>query len=102
MVASQLSVVDYLGTDLLADGRIVHVWPRDKARWLKELAASYGVRSDRIAAIGDSWGDLEMLHAASLRVFVGSTVPSGLAQVIHAPNANLCRVADRIIDEWVV
>ncbi len=98
--ASQLGVDDYLGTDLFPDGRIVHVWPRDKARWLRELAATYGVPSDRIAAIGDSKGDLEMLHAASLRVFVGSTVPSGLGQVIHAPNANLCHVADRIIDEW--
>ena len=98
--ASQLSVADYLGTDLFPDGRIIHVWPRDKARWMRELAAAHGVRPDRIAAIGDSKGDLEMLHAASLRVFVGSTVPSGLGEVIHAPNANLCQVADRIIDEW--
>jgi len=98
--AEQLIVRHYLGTDLSSNGEIVHVWGRDKAKWLTELASTYGVSFDRIAAIGDSYRDVEMLHTAGLRVFVGTTVPPGLDAVIHLPDADLCEVADRIIREW--
>src|SRR5262245_55058576 len=98
--AEQLNVQNYIGTDISTGGKIVHVWGRDKARWLQELAFDYGASPDRTAAIGDSHGDLDMLRAASLRFFVGRKAISDLEAVIHLPETDLRVVAERIIHEW--
>jgi HAD superfamily phosphoserine phosphatase-like hydrolase len=73
--ADQLNIRHLLGTDLSSEGEITHVWGRDKAQWLEDLASRYKISRHRIAAVGDSRGDAEMLQAAHLRFFVGA-VPS--------------------------
>lgn len=98
--AEQLKVRNYLGTDVSANGEIVHVWGRDKARWLQELVAYYGASPERTAAVGDSSGDVEMLRAAGLRFFVGANAAPELESVIHLPEADLRLIAERIINEW--
>lgn len=98
--AEQLNVKHYIGTDLSPRGEIVHVWGRDKARWLQELAASYGASPDRTAAVGDSNGDVDMLRVATLRFFVGVQPVADLDTVIHLPEADLRVVAEHVIHEW--
>ncbi len=89
-----------MGTDLTPEGDILHVWGRDKAQWLKELADSYGIRKNRIAAVGDSRNDFEMLRVASLRFFVGEKPLPRIGSLVHLPAADLRAVAAGIIDEW--
>jgi HAD superfamily phosphoserine phosphatase-like hydrolase len=98
--AEQLNVQNYIGTDVSPGGEIVHVWGRDKGRWLQKLARDYGAAPDRTAAIGDTNGDLDLLRAAALRLFVGAKTISDLDAVIHLPEADLRVVAERIIHEW--
>jgi len=98
--AHQLNVTHCLGTDLTPRGEVVHVWGRDKARWLRELVATSGVSPDRTAAVGDSNGDVDMLRAATLRFFVGVQPLTGLDAVIHLPETDLRVVAEYVIHEW--
>jgi HAD superfamily phosphoserine phosphatase-like hydrolase len=98
--AEALGVRWHLGTELTPDGEVVHVWPRDKGRWLRRLGGELSVPPGRIAAVGDSAGDVELLGAASLRVFVGATVPGGLDDVHHWPGAPIDSVADRVLELW--
>ncbi|MCU0764533.1 MAG: haloacid dehalogenase-like hydrolase [Burkholderiaceae bacterium] len=99
--AAQLGVVRFLGTQHLPNGEIVHVFGRDKARYLRELIATTGVPRDRVAAVGDTHGDVDMLREASMRFFVGKEAPS-LESVYHLPDADLTLVADRILETWAV
>lgn len=98
--AEQLHVQHILGTDISPAGDITHVWGRDKASWLRQLATSSGVTSDRIAAVGDSQGDTPMLKAATLRFLVGPIAIPDADPVVHLPGADLRMVAQRIIDTW--
>ena len=98
--AERLGIRYFLGTDLDQNGEILHVWGRDKARWLQDLADSHGISSDRIAAVGDSAGDSEMLRVAGLRFFVGSKLVPETEPAIHLPGTDLRIVARRIIGEW--
>jgi len=98
--ADRLGIRHFLGTDLDQNGEILHVWSRDKGRWLQDLADSYGISHDRIAAVGDSAGDSAMLRVAGLRFFVGSELVPETGPVIHLPGADLRIVARRIIGEW--
>jgi len=98
--AEQLNVAEYLGTELFSSGVINHVWGRDKARFVRGLASKSGVPSHRIAAIGDSRGDIEMLKEARLPFFMGTTVPFESDELIHLPQADLRVVAARILQEW--
>ena len=98
--AEQLNVSHYLGTELLPDGEIVHSWGREKARFLKELVFKSGVSSSRVAAVGDSTGDNEMLREASLRFFLGANPSPDLEAIIHLPDGDIDTVATRILDEW--
>lgn len=100
LFAKRLGVSRYLGTELLADGNIRHVWPRDKGSWLLEQATELSIPADRIAAIGDSSGDTDLLRVASLRVFVGDSVPADLTRVHHLPGDGLERVARLILEAW--
>ena len=98
--ANQLDVRHYLGTDEQPDGAIAHVWGRDKARWLANLAGSYRIPRNRIAAVGDSTGDVDMLNAAHLRYFVGEARGPEIPALVCMPNADLMLVAESIIDAW--
>lgn len=99
--AAQLGVRRFLGTQLLPDGEILHVFGSDKARYLRELVETTGVSRDRVAAVGDTLGDVEMLREASLRFFVGKEAPT-VVSVHHLPDADLTLVADRILEAWAV
>jgi phosphoserine phosphatase len=98
--AERLNVEHHLGTDVTPSGEIIHVWARDKARWLRELSVSYEVKAERTAAVGDSLGDKEMLAQANLRFFVGPAIAPELGSVVHLPGADLRRVSEQIIDAW--
>jgi HAD superfamily phosphoserine phosphatase-like hydrolase len=98
--AQQLNVFHYFGTELLPNGEIVHSWGREKARFLRELVVKHGVASNRVAAIGDSSGDIEMLREASLRFFLGANPPSDIEGIIHLPSGDIGTVAAHILTEW--
>jgi len=98
--ATRFGIHRSLGTDLSADGDVVHVWPADKGPWLQRLMTELSIPYARVAAVGDSAGDTALLAAASLRVFVGASVPAGLVDVYHWPRENIDVVAGRIIKRW--
>lgn len=99
--AAQLGVETFLGTQLLPGGEVIHVFGRDKARYLRELAETKDIPRDRIAAVGDTLGDVEMLREAGIRFFVGKEAPT-LESVHHLPDVDLTVVADRILEAWAV
>ena len=96
--ARRLRIDHYVGTRLEADGRITHFWPRDKATWIEGLKDSLGVPTSRVAAIGDSRGDLDMLCAVGHPLFVGPTLLSELPGVTHFPGADIITVAHWITE----
>jgi phosphoserine phosphatase len=98
--ADRLGIDHCLGTDAKPDGKIVHVWGRNKALWLNELACKYAIPGDRTAALGDSSGDTEMLQAAHLRYFVGAAPSPEIPELVHIPNGNLHAIANSILDSW--
>jgi phosphoserine phosphatase len=99
-VGARLGVTRCLGTRLEPDGRVAHVWPRDKARWLVETAAELGVPAARTAAVGDSHGDADLLAAARLRFFVGPGAPPPVAGVVHQPAGDVAAIAREVLAAW--
>ncbi len=97
--ATRLGVCRSLGTELGDNGAIKHVWPRHKAAWVRNLASELEVPHERTAAVGDSSGDVDMLHTTALRVFVGPEPPAGL-DCIHMPRGDILEVAQRILARW--
>jgi phosphoserine phosphatase len=98
--ARQLRVDYYVGTRLEPDGTIRHFWLRDKVTWLQGLRDTLRIPVSRVAAVGDSGGDVEMLHAVGHPVFVGAVRPGGLADVTHLPGADIVTVAQCIIQKF--
>ena len=80
----------------LVDGRVEHVWPADKGRWLRSLVARLGLPQQAVAAVGDSEGDRELLEAAGVRYCVGAR-KIDVAQVVHMPRASILELAQRVI-----
>ena len=97
--ATRLGIARVLGTGLGEDGTIHHVWPRHKAAWLRALVSQLGLPKERTAAVGDSSGDLAMLHVAVLRFYVGVQPPFGLT-CVHIPHGNILDVAQHILAQW--
>jgi phosphoserine phosphatase len=100
--AARLDIANFLGTDLLPSGDIEHVWGHTKGTWLLELAKDFGVEASRIAAVGDSAGDIDLLKAAALRFFVGPEPPDAVPGVIHLPAADIRTIAEHIVHVWRV
>lgn len=98
--AEQLGVKQWLGTDITNDGEIVHIWGRDKAKWLQELRSNYNIATEHTAAVGDSRGDLEMLREAHLSFLVGKNPIVEAPSAIHLPGTDLRIVAEYIIQAW--
>ena len=98
--ARQLHVDYYVGTQLEPDGAIRHFWPRDKVTWLHRLRDTLRIPASRVAAIGNSGGDIEMLRAVRHPVFVGTTRPAGFPEVTHLPGADIVTVAQCIIQKF--
>jgi phosphoserine phosphatase len=56
-----------------------------------------GLRLDEVAAVGDSRGDIDMLHTVGHPFFVGQTKPIGLEQVSHHPDGDIYEIAQLIV-----
>jgi HAD superfamily phosphoserine phosphatase-like hydrolase len=87
---------DYAHGTRLIDGRVEHVWPADKGRWLRSLIKRLDPPQQAVAAVGDSEGDRELLEAAGVRYCVGSR-PIEVADVVHMPDASILEVAKRVV-----
>jgi HAD superfamily phosphoserine phosphatase-like hydrolase len=96
--ARQLHVDYYVGTRLEPDGTIRHFWPRDKVTWIQGLRDTLRIAASRMAGIGDSGGDVEMVRAVRHPVFVGATLPGKLPGVTHFPGTDIATVAHWIIE----
>jgi phosphoserine phosphatase len=97
--ARSLGVRHFVGIGLARTGEVSHVWPADKAAWLRSLGRALGISRRRMAAVGDSAGDRHLLRAATLRFFVGREAP-GIPQLTHLPAADLREVAQSILQHW--
>jgi HAD superfamily phosphoserine phosphatase-like hydrolase len=95
--AQRLGADCWAGTVLAPSGHITHLWPDDKARWLLATAHGLGLTPGQVAAVGDSWGDIELLQAAGHAFFVGPDKPPHVDHVVHVPDGNLFDVAHRIL-----
>jgi HAD superfamily phosphoserine phosphatase-like hydrolase len=98
--AEDWEIEKYLATKLHADGSIDHVWPEDKARWLVDLATQLGVSNSRVAAVGDSAGDFEMLQAVGVPIYVGADLPEHGSSWLHWPAAKIDRIAQHLVELW--
>ncbi len=94
--ADRLGADYWAGTRLAEDGRIEHFWPVDKARWLRDLMRRLGLRPEQVAAVGDSWGDAEMLRVVGHPFYVGHVVPEGL-HAQHCPGADILELAREMV-----
>jgi phosphoserine phosphatase len=86
----------WIGTGVQS-GDIQHFWPSDKPVWLAQHAHALGIELSEVAAVGDSHGDVPMLAAVGHPFFVGADLPAEIAHAIHAPNADLREIAQRIL-----
>lgn len=86
----------HLGTELRADGSVAHVWGKDKARWLTDLAGQLGLCKEQTAAVGDSGTDLPMLRAAGHSFHVGRDRPDW-SEVVHLPGGNIELIARELL-----
>jgi phosphoserine phosphatase len=97
--AGRWAVARTLGTALNDDGTIGHIWPDDKAKWLRKLSRDLALAHERTAAVGDSFGDFAVLHAAALRFFVGSQPPTEF-EAVHLPDGDISEIAQNIVAQW--
>jgi phosphoserine phosphatase len=95
--ARLLDVEHWEGTVLEESGEIRHVWPEDKAPWVRRLAQRLEVPWERTAAVGDSAGDQQMLGAVGFPVFVGRELPSVEQGWLHYPAADIEAVARHLV-----
>lgn len=91
--ARRHGVRHFLGTRLGPTGAVEHVWPRDKATWAPALGRQLAIPTHRLVAVDDSSGDVNVLRLAAHRVFLGDEMPAELADIHHAPRADLLAIA---------
>lgn len=82
------------------DGGVAHVWPRDKPRWLAEVRTQLALSAARVAAVGDSSNDTDLLAAAELRFFVGDGAPPRLPGLVHRPGGDIEQIAREVLERW--
>jgi HAD superfamily phosphoserine phosphatase-like hydrolase len=95
--AQEWGIHSFVGTRLSEAGEISHFWPEDKARWLTQLTHHLQLNLKQVAAVGDSSGDLPMLHLAGSPIFVGKTLPEGLPPEAHDPDGNIYQIAQCLV-----
>jgi phosphoserine phosphatase len=86
---------DYAHGTRLIDGRIEHVWPADKGRWLRSLTKRLDLPQQAVAAVE---GDRELLEAAGVRYCVGARQIE-VAGVMHVPRASILEIAHQMVAE---
>lgn len=96
-LAEELGVERVVGTRWQGDDSIEHFWPEDKPTWLAQCAAELELPPARVAAVGDSAGDVAMLNWAGTGYFVGSVPPNLPAHVRHWPGADIAAIAHDIL-----
>ncbi len=97
--ARELGATSWIGTSLEPGGSIGHVWPEDKASWLDTKLETVGLSRRQVAAVGDSRGDVPLLHAAGLPVFVGlELLPELPEDTQHMPAADVRDIARLILE----
>lgn len=94
--AKQLHADYWVGTGLSGETEIDHFWPVDKARWLAGLIDELDLPPARVAAVGDSRGDIDLLLTAGHRYFVGAELPPELEGSIHYPDGDILEIARAI------
>jgi HAD superfamily phosphoserine phosphatase-like hydrolase len=87
---------DYAYGTRLTEGRVEHVWPADKGRWLRSLIERLQLPEHAVAAVGDSEGDRELLEAAGVRYCVGARTIE-IADVVHMPQASMLEIAKQVV-----
>lgn len=93
-------VEHYIGTGISAAGGIEHVWAEDKAQFLRSLSYQLGLPQSRVAAVGDSSGDFDMLDVAGESIFVGPSTAQCAGSWKHMPNANISEIAEYLMERW--
>ncbi|WP_344507055.1 HAD-IB family phosphatase [Dactylosporangium maewongense] len=91
--AEQLGVATVIATEILAGGGFRHVFPSSKPVLLEQYATSRGWSLADVAAVGDSHGDVPMLRACGMSVFVGPDLPDDLTPTAHLPGAAIDHLA---------
>ena len=64
------------------------------------MSSELGLPQSRIAAIGDSSGDFDMLNVAGEPIFVGTSTAQCAGSWRHMPNANISEIAEYLIERW--
>jgi HAD superfamily phosphoserine phosphatase-like hydrolase len=98
--AKHWEIEHFIGTDVLNSGEIEHVWAEQKAQFIQKLSSQLEIPLTRIAAIGDSSGDFDMLNIAGEAIFVGSSAQQCSKNWLHLPNANIVEIAKYLIEKW--
>lgn len=98
--AEKWSIEYFIGTGILPSGEIDHVWAEQKAQFLKKLSAQLNIPLARIAAVGDSSGDFDMLEIAGIPIYVGTSFQKHQNDWLHLPNANIMDIAQHLVNEW--
>ncbi len=98
--AKAWGIEHFIGTHTLNSGEIEHVWAEQKAQFIQKLSSQLEIPLTRIAAIGDSSGDFDMLNIAGEAIFVGSSAQQCSNNWLHLPNANIVEIAKYLIEKW--
>lgn len=98
--AKEWEIEHYIGTGTSEAGVIEHVWAEQKAEFLKSLSTELGLPRSRIAAIGDSSGDFDMLDVAGEPIFVGASTAQCAGSWKHMPNADISEIAEYLVEKW--
>ncbi len=98
--ARRWNIEHFIATDILPTGEIEHVWAEHKAHFIHRLASRLGIPLERVAAVGDSSGDYDMLQLAGIPIFVGEDNQPNQHDWLCLPNANISEIAEHLIKVW--
>lgn len=86
-----------MGTRLSANGTIGHFWPENKSKWLASLVHQLGIRTQEVAAVGDTLADVPMLRVVGHPFYVGTDRPDDLPERFHHPDGDIHEIAKGIV-----
>ena len=91
--ATMFGAYAWIGTTLADDGTVGHCWAETKASWVRSLGDPL-----RTAAVGDTTGDVPMLHEVGFPIFVGAQLPTDApVSTLHLPAADIRDVAAAVL-----
>jgi HAD superfamily phosphoserine phosphatase-like hydrolase len=98
--ATEWEIEHYIGTGTSETGEIEHVWAEHKAQFIHKLSTQLDIPLNRIAGVGDSVGDFDMLNTVGEAIFVGGSRDESEKGWLHMPNANIVDMAQHLISKW--